>query len=148
TPRRPVGARRDFRRRQACRRARSRIVCRRAALRTVSRRGRAHRGVRRRLERDPMKRTTILAAILLSVVSGSGRTGIPVVSGFGRTVIAAPDLPELTQPVNDFAHVIDADNASRMEQMIRALQAKTGDVVVVASVPNLEPYGDINEYAV
>jgi len=61
---------------------------------------------------------------------------------------AAADLPELTQPVNDFAHVIDAASAQRMEDMIRALQAKTGDVVVVATVPNLDPYGDINEYTV
>ena len=35
-----------------------------------------------------------------------------------------------------------------MEEMIRALQAKTGDVVVVATVQTIEPYGDINEYAV
>jgi uncharacterized protein len=63
-------------------------------------------------------------------------------------VYAAADLPELTQPVNDFAHVIDASSARTMEQMIRALQAKTGDVVVVATVPNLDRYGDINEYAV
>jgi uncharacterized protein len=73
---------------------------------------------------------------------------ISVVSGFSRTVIAAADLPELTQPVNDFAHVIDAASAQRMEDMIRALQAKTGDVVVVATVPNLDPYGDISEYTV
>ena len=32
--------------------------------------------------------------------------------------------------------------------MIRALQAATGDVVVVATVPTIEPYGDIREYAV
>ncbi|HJZ75090.1 MAG TPA: TPM domain-containing protein [Vicinamibacterales bacterium] len=83
-----------------------------------------------------MKRATIIAAILLALVAGVGRTAI------------AADLPELTQPVNDFARVIDAASAGRMEQTIRALQAKTGDVVVVATVPNLEPYGDINEYAV
>jgi uncharacterized protein len=64
------------------------------------------------------------------------------------TAYAAADLPELTQPVNDFANVIDAPSARAMEQMIRALQAKTGDVVAVATVPNLEPYGDINEYTV
>jgi len=57
-------------------------------------------------------------------------------------------LPELTQPVTDLAHVIDADNARRMDAMGRALQTKTGDVVVVVTVPNLEPYGDVNEYAV
>jgi uncharacterized protein len=61
---------------------------------------------------------------------------------------AAADLPELTQPVNDFARVIDPSSAQRMEDMIRALQARTGDVVVVATVPNLDPYGDINEYTV
>ena len=32
--------------------------------------------------------------------------------------------------------------------MSRALQAATGDVVVVATVPTIEPYGDIREYAV
>ena len=32
--------------------------------------------------------------------------------------------------------------------MIRALQAASGDVVVVATVPTIEPYGDIREYAV
>ena len=58
------------------------------------------------------------------------------------------DLPELTQPVNDFANVIDARSAAEMDRMIRALQAATGDVVVVATVPTIEPYGDIREYAV
>jgi uncharacterized protein len=56
-------------------------------------------------------------------------------------------LPELTQPVNDFAHVVDATSASEMERMIRVLQAANGDVVVVATVPTFEPYGDIREYA-
>jgi len=50
--------------------------------------------------------------------------------------------------VNDFAKVIDADSARRMDQMIRALQTKTGDVVVVATVPTIEPYGDVKEYIV
>jgi uncharacterized protein len=59
----------------------------------------------------------------------------------------APSLPELTQPVNDFANVIDADHAREMDRMIRALQAATGDVVVVATVPTIEPYGDIRQYA-
>ena len=35
-----------------------------------------------------------------------------------------------------------------MDAMIRALQAASGDVVVVATVPTIEPYGDIREYAV
>jgi uncharacterized protein len=70
-----------------------------------------------------------------------------VVSGFGGPVLAA-DLPELTQPVNDIAHVIDAANAAEIDRMSRALKEKTGDVVVVATVPTYEPYGDIREYAV
>ena len=62
---------------------------------------------------------------------------------------AAPDpkLPLLEQPVNDFAHVVDASSDAEMSRMIRALQAKTGDVVVVATVPTIEPYGDVREYA-
>ena len=72
-----------------------------------------------------------------------------VASGFSRTIEAAADdkLPELTQPVNDFAHVVDADNAAAMDKMIRTLKAASGDVVVVATVPTIEPYGDIREYA-
>ncbi len=60
---------------------------------------------------------------------------------------AADALPGLTQPVNDFAHVIDASSAAAMDRMIRQLMAATGDVVVVATVPTVEPYGDIREYA-
>src|SRR5204863_5616688 len=56
-------------------------------------------------------------------------------------------LPELTEPVNDFAHVIDSTNAAAIERMIRTLQTATHDVVVVATVPTIEPYGDIREYA-
>ena len=62
---------------------------------------------------------------------------------------AAQELPpELTQPVNDFAHVIDAPSAQTMEALIRSLQQASGDVVVVATVPTFKPYGDIREYAV
>ena len=57
------------------------------------------------------------------------------------------DLPELTQPVNDFASVIDRPSAEAIERMIRTLKAASGDVVVVATVPTTEPYGDIREYA-
>jgi uncharacterized protein len=64
-----------------------------------------------------------------------------------RTV-AAQQLPELTEPVNDFAKVVDPQNAEAIDRMSRALQAKTGDAVVVATVNSYEPYADINEYAV
>jgi uncharacterized protein len=62
---------------------------------------------------------------------------------------AAPveTLPALTEPVNDLARVIDPASAVAMDQMIRQLKAATGDVVVVATVPTIEPYSDIREYA-
>src|SRR6185437_14898170 len=66
-----------------------------------------------------------------------------------RVAVAAdPPLPELTEPVNDFAHVIDANSKAELERLIRALKAASGDVVVVATVPTVEPYADDREYAV
>jgi len=69
-------------------------------------------------------------------------------------LIAAPplraqqDIPELTRPVNDYAGVIDPASEEMLDQLIRALQQASGDVVVVATVPTFKPYGDIREYAV
>ena len=60
---------------------------------------------------------------------------------------ASSALPELTEPVNDVAKVIDSDSATAIDRMSRALMAASGDVVVVATVPTIEPYGDIREYA-
>ena len=63
--------------------------------------------------------------------------------------VAAQELPpELTQPVNDFARVVDEPSKAAMEALIRSLQQATGDVVVVATVQTFKPYGDIREYAV
>jgi uncharacterized protein len=50
--------------------------------------------------------------------------------------------------VNDFAHVIDSRSAAQMDRLIRSLKQASGDVVVVATVPTIEGYGDIREYAV
>src|SRR6186997_1104099 len=61
---------------------------------------------------------------------------------------AQPLPPPLTQPVNDFAHVIDADSARTIDGLIRALVQASGDVVVVATVDTFQPYGTIDEYAV
>ena len=61
---------------------------------------------------------------------------------------AQPLPPELTAPVNDFAHVVDADSAAKMDELIRSLQRASADVVVVATVDTFQPYGDIREYAV
>jgi uncharacterized protein len=74
-------------------------------------------------------------AFLLVSVLASGRA-------------AAQDIPQLTQPVNDFANVVDAASAQRMAALIRSLQQASGDVVVVATVKTFAPAGDIREYAV
>src|SRR5262245_6205289 len=70
-----------------------------------------------------------------------------VASGASRAA-EAQELPELKEPVNDFAKVIDSQNADAIDRMSRALQAKTGDAVVVVTVPTIEGYSDINEYTV
>lgn len=57
-------------------------------------------------------------------------------------------LPALDRPVNDFAGIIDASSRQNLDQMIRALQSASSDVVVVATTPSIEPYGDIRDYAV
>ena len=61
---------------------------------------------------------------------------------------AQPAPPALTQPVNDFARVVDPDSAQRIDALIRSLQRATGDVVVVATVDTFQPYATIDEYAV
>jgi carboxyl-terminal processing protease len=51
----------------------------------------------------------VWAAVLAGLVLSA------VVSGFSRILLAAdPPLPELTGPVNDFAHVIDSASASEI----------------------------------
>ncbi len=66
------------------------------------------------------------------------------IAGAAQTTDAA--LPELTAPVNDFAHVIAPARAQSMDRLIRALQSASGDTVVVATVDTFQPYGDIREY--
>jgi uncharacterized protein len=61
---------------------------------------------------------------------------------------AAQGLPRLTAPVNDFAGVIGRQHAETMDRRIRALQAQTGDAVVVVTTRSTAPFGDIREYAV
>ena len=63
------------------------------------------------------------------------------------SALAQPLPPELTQPVNDFAGVLDAGSTREIESLIRSLQQTTGDVVAVATVDSLDGE-DINPYAV
>ena len=56
--------------------------------------------------------------------------------------------PTLSGPVNDFANVVDPEHERELERRILALQKASGDVVVVATVPSIEPYTTIEEYAV
>ena len=59
----------------------------------------------------------------------------------------AQSPPELTQPVNDFANVIDPSSEQALDSLIRSLERASGDVVVIATVDTFAPYGDIREYA-
>lgn len=75
--------------------------------------------------------------------------GLVVVPGAGHVhAQAGTSLPDLTQPVNDTAGVIDADSAARIDRLSRDLQAATGDVIVVATRPQVAPFMDIHELAV
>jgi len=84
----------------------------------------------------PMRRAVVLLAFGVWHLTLTG------------VVSAQPPPPQLTDTVNDVAHIVDAQSRSEMDRRIRALKATTGDVVVVATVPTYQPYGDINEYAV
>lgn len=68
--------------------------------------------------------------------------------GIPQSAVAQPAPPQLTEPVNDFAHVIDAASRETLDSRIRALKQATGDVLVVATVPTFQPYESIDEYAV
>lgn len=69
-------------------------------------------------------------------------------SAFTIDAAAQPAPPTLTAPVNDFANIIDSASRAELDRRIRAMQQKTGDVLVVATVNTYQPYADINEYAV
>jgi uncharacterized protein len=91
-----------------------------------------------RLMPYPMARSAARRLVLVCVVAA---TLTPAAE-------AQPPTPALTGPVNDLANVIDAESEREINRRIRALMAASGDVVVVATVPTYQPYGDISEYAV
>ena len=57
-------------------------------------------------------------------------------------------LPPLTQPVNDFANVIDAESKARLDDLIRRLHAATGDTIIVATRDAIAPFADERELSV
>jgi uncharacterized protein len=61
---------------------------------------------------------------------------------------AAQELPALTQPVNDFANVIDSASEQRLDRLIRSVQTRTGDTIIVATVETVAPYATARDYAV
>jgi len=63
------------------------------------------------------------------------------------TAGAQEALPPLTQPVNDFANVIDDASEVRLDALIRKLQAATGDAIIVATRPGIAPFADERELA-
>ena len=72
---------------------------------------------------------------------------LAVVVAGPRRAEAQPPPPELTAPVNDFAGVVDAESARALDELIRALQAASGDAVVVATVSTFKPWGDVQSFA-
>jgi uncharacterized protein len=73
---------------------------------------------------------------------------LALVVAFAQLASAQEPPPELTQPINDFAKVIDASSARAMDSLIRSLQQASGDVVTVATIRTFAPYATVQEYAV
>jgi uncharacterized protein len=92
--------------------------------------GPTQRGCALRLRRS---RAGALVLVFVLLAGSSGR---------------AQELPQLTQPVNDFAKVIDPSSAAAIDSVSRSLERASGDVIVVATVDSYAPYADIREYAV
>jgi uncharacterized protein len=118
--------------------------------------------LRRLLGRRPPARLSAALASLLLICAVSwspaivSRTGLAVAQPTTGGARRAPtpldkqdeSLPLLTEPVNDFATVIDEPNRQAIDRMVRALQGQTGDAISVVTVPTYAPYGSIQEYAV
>jgi len=67
-------------------------------------------------------RRFLLSALALSIASFASALEVPFLSG----------------RVNDDAHVLDAGTAARLEQTLKDHEAKTGQQVVVLTIPSLE----------
>src|SRR5579859_380354 len=65
----------------------------------------------------------------------------------GPPVFASNQWPAPTGHVNDFAHVIPADQAQAIENLLIDLEQKTGAQVAVVTLPSVEG-GDVDGSAV
>jgi uncharacterized protein len=83
------------------------------------------------------------AALLLFIL-----TGLTGLTGRAQAQTEADKLPLLTEPVNDFANVLDPAQEAEIGRMARALMAATGDVVIVTTVETSAAFGSIQQYAV
>ena len=84
---------------------------------------------------NKLKKISLLAVALLMLLT----TG---------NVFAAEKYPvPRDMAVNDFANVIDAENASKMEALAREVLEKTGTAIVVAIVPSIGDNEDYTMYA-
>ena len=101
---------------------------------------------------------TITAVVGVVIVAGfllaprDSSPGISTSDGAEQTrhTSATPanaDVPELTQPVNDFANVMGSGRYD-IEVNIGALFSETADVIVVATVQNIAPFSDIRDYSI
>ena len=63
------------------------------------------------------------------------------------TSFAVDKYPAPRGAVNDFANIIDADNAAKMEALAREVLEKTGTAVVVVTVPSIGENEEYNMYA-
>lgn len=61
-----------------------------------------------------------------------------VLSTVGWPVFAASHWPQPVGAVNDFAHVIPADQAQQLESYLDEYQQKTGNAIVVVTFPSVE----------
>lgn len=96
------------------------------------------------LSRERSRGLVLALAVLLLTSMLAGRTASGAQEGDSSSA-----LPQLTAPVNDFAHVIDAASARELDELSRALQEATGDVIIVATVRTAKPrFAGVRELAV
>jgi uncharacterized protein len=77
---------------------------------------------------------------------------IVVALSAGSAVAAPYDRPKIQLPeprgyVSDHANVLDDDWRARIRSVCQDLERKTGVEMVVVTVPTIQPFGSVNDYA-